>query len=67
MADLNLSQDVANKKTAAHIVANSNPIQQAARMRRYGSLININPSASSDSFGKQLRSSALLKSYLKNH
>ena len=49
MASLNLGQDVVNKKkelkqTAAHIVAKSYPLQQAAGMRRYGSLININPS-----------------------
>ena len=31
------------KQTAAHIVANSYPLQQAAGMHRYGSLFNINP------------------------
>ena len=45
MANLNLGQDVANKKTAAHIVAKSYPLclYLAVRMHRYGSLFNINP------------------------
>ena len=47
MANLNLGQDVANnkerKQTAGHIVAKSYPLWQAVGMRRYGSLININP------------------------
>ena len=45
----NLGQDVANKSegkyTAARIVAKSNPLQQAVETHRYGSLININPTA----------------------
>ena len=49
LVDLNLGQDVANKTerkmTAARIVAKSYLLQQAVRLRRYGSLININPSA----------------------
>ena len=48
MANLFLGQDVANKserrQTAAHIVAKSYLLWLAVRMRRYGSLININPS-----------------------
>ena len=48
MADLYLGQDVANKRerkqTAAHIVAKPYPLYLAVRMRRYGSLFNINPS-----------------------
>ena len=48
MASLNLGQDVANKierkLTAAHIVAKSYPLYLAVKMRRYGSLIRINPS-----------------------
>ena len=48
MANLNLGRDVANKRvrkyTAAHKVANSYPLYLAVRMRRYGSLIKINPS-----------------------
>ena len=48
MANLNLDRDVANelarKKTIAHKLAISYPLQQAAGMRRYGSLINIKPS-----------------------
>ena len=44
MANLNLGQDVVNKRerkyTAAHLV------DLAVRMSRYGSLININPSGS---------------------
>ena len=32
------------KYTAAHIVAKSYPLYLAVRMRRYGSLIKINPS-----------------------
>ena len=50
MANLNLGQDVANKReikyTAAHIVAKSYPLYLAEEMRRYGSLIYINPSGS---------------------
>ena len=46
MVNLNLGQDAANKKerkqTAAHIVAKFYHLQQAVRMRRYGSLL-INP------------------------
>ena len=49
MANLNLGQNMANKRenklTAAHIVAQPYPLQQAAGMRHYGSLINIYPSA----------------------
>ena len=50
MANLNLSQDVANKRErkqiAVHIVAKYDPLQQTAGMRRYSSLlINIEPSA----------------------
>ena len=48
MVLLILGQDVANKRerkyTAAHIVAKSQPLYQAAGMRRYRSLIIINPS-----------------------
>ena len=48
MANLNLGQDVANKretkKTAAQYVAKSFPLYLAVGMRRYGSLININSS-----------------------
>ena len=48
MVYLNLDQIVANKRRNiaidAHGVAKSNPLQQAVGMRRYGSLININPS-----------------------
>ena len=44
----NLNSGVANKRerkyTAAHRVAKSYPLSKAAEMRRYGSLININPS-----------------------
>ena len=44
MAKVNLGQDVANRRerkwTATHIVAKSDPLEQAAGMRRYGSLIN---------------------------
>ena len=47
MANLNLDQDVANKRerklTTVHIVANFFPYQ-VVRMRGFGSLININPS-----------------------
>ena len=50
MASLNLGQDVANKRerkwSAAHIVAKSYPLLLAVGMRRYGSLINMNPSGS---------------------
>ena len=51
MASLNLGQDVANKREIkqtdahAHIMAKSYLLYLAVRMRRYGSLININPSA----------------------
>ena len=49
MANLNLGQDVANKrerkKTAAPKVIKSYPLQLGVKMRRYSSLININPSA----------------------
>ena len=52
MANLILGQDVANKRkrqqTAANLVSKCYSLQQAARMRRYGSLININPSGESD-------------------
>ena len=52
MANLNLGQDVANKRkrkyTAAHRVATSCLLNQAAGMSRYGSLININPSGHAD-------------------
>ena len=48
MASLNLDEDVANKRerkqTAANVVAKSYPLYLAVRMRRYGSLIKINPS-----------------------
>ena len=48
MINLDLDQDVANtrerKQTAAHKVAKSYPLQQAAEMPRYNSLIVINPS-----------------------
>ena len=40
MASLNLGQDVA----AAHTVAKFDLLYLAVRMRRYGSLIKINPS-----------------------
>ena len=36
------------KQTAVHIVANSYPLYLAVRMRRYGSLIKINPSGCND-------------------
>ena len=49
MANHNLDQDVANKRerqwTSAQLEAKSYPLQQAVRMCRYVSLININPSA----------------------
>ena len=52
MANLNLGQDVANKRerkhTAAHKVAKFYPLKLAERMRRYGSLITINPSIQHD-------------------
>ena len=58
MANLNLGQDVANKRerkyTAAHIVAKYENLYQAAGMRRYGSLSNINPSAH-DKFAEKLK------------
>ena len=48
MANLNLGQDVANKVerklTAVLTVAKSYLLKQAEKMRRYGSLVNINPS-----------------------
>ena len=47
MTSPNLSQDVANtrkRNLAAHVVAKSGPLYLAVRMRRYGSLIKINPS-----------------------
>ena len=50
MVNLNLSQDVANKRekilTAAHIKwpIKSYPTLLSSVMHRYGSLININPS-----------------------
>ena len=50
MVNLKLGPDVANKrerkKITAHIVAKSYHLEQAVGMRRYGSLININPSDS---------------------
>ena len=56
MVNLNLGQDVANKRegkqTAAHIVAKSYPLEQAAGMLRYGSLIKINPSGRARRKGK---------------
>ena len=46
MANLNLGQNVANKRDkinlVAHFVANSYPLWQAVWMLLYGSLININ-------------------------
>ena len=50
VANLDLSQDVAKERkkeidSCSHKVANFYTLQQAAEMRRYGSLININPSA----------------------
>ena len=51
MAIVNVGQDVANKiDIVAYEVAKSYPLWQAVKMRRYGSLININPSA----FGESL-------------
>ena len=48
VANLNLGLDVAKKRerkwTAAHIVAKSDSLSQAAGMCSFGSLININPS-----------------------
>ena len=48
MSNLNVGQDVVNKRerkyTAAHIVTKSHPLKLAVRMRRYGSLFKINPS-----------------------
>ena len=47
MANLNLDRNVANKKRkqiASLIVSKSYVLQQTAGIRRYGSLININPS-----------------------
>ena len=41
MANLNLDQDVANKKNSCSY---SGQILSPVRMRRYGSLIKINPS-----------------------
>ena len=50
MANLILGQDVANKRerkqTADHILLRFYLLQKAAVIRRYGSLININPSCS---------------------
>ena len=43
MANFNLGQDVANKREK---LDKSFPLKQAVGMRRYGSLININPSGS---------------------
>ena len=47
MANLNLDQDVANKREikleATHIVAKFYPVWQVAGMHRYGSLITIDP------------------------
>ena len=52
MANPNLGHDVANKKerkeTAALIVAKSYPLYVAVKICRYGSLINTNPSDSSE-------------------
>ena len=46
MSYFNLGQNVANLiEKNLNVVAKSNPLWQADRMRRYGSLININPSA----------------------
>ena len=44
MANLNLSQDVANKRKKLDIVFISYSLEQAVRIHSYGSLININPS-----------------------
>ena len=45
MANLNLGEDVANKiKRKQNSSTKSYPLQQPVEMRRYGSLININPS-----------------------
>ena len=46
IANLNSGQDVANKRERQIniVVAKSFPLLLAAGMRRYGSLININPS-----------------------
>ena len=44
-ANLNLGQDVARITDSSHIVASFYPLKQSAGMHRYGSLININPSA----------------------
>ena len=55
MANFNLSQDVANKReikqTAAYKVAKFYPLQPAVRMRRYGSLIEINLSGKKGEYG----------------
>ena len=60
MANLNLGQDVANKRerkwTAVHIVAKSYPLYLAVRMRCYVSLLNINPSTIEEAV-KQARQS----------
>ena len=45
MASLNLGQDVANKRERKYI-ATYYPLYLVERMRRYGSLIKINPSGS---------------------
>ena len=41
MANLNLNQDEANERD---MVSKSYPLEQAVRIHRYSSLININPS-----------------------
>ena len=52
MANLNVGQDVANKREIRDMdfneVAKSYTLQQATIMRRYSSLININPFASGE-------------------
>ena len=54
MASLNLGQDVANKREkmgiSGHIVAKPYPLQQVVIIRRYGSLINSNPSGKEEIF-----------------
>ena len=65
MANLNLGQDVANKSekksnVAAHIVSSFYPQEQAVWMLRYGSLININPSARGE---LRVRALAMLAEY----
>ena len=44
MTNLNLGQDVVNKRRENRHSWTSYPLIQAVGMRRYGSLININPS-----------------------